>query len=381
MQFSLTPEQEALRDTVARIAADKVAPRAAAIDRDAEYPQDMFELLRDNQLLALPLPEEYGGGGAGILATAVAVEEMAKVCYNTAYLMVLTYNPFECIYHAGSDSQKDRYLRKLATGQFRASFALSEPDAGSDAAALRTRADRVDGGYVLNGQKTFITNSPVADFFIVFAKTDPTQKARGVTAFVVEAGTPGLTIGLPEHKIGGRGLPSTQLFFSDCLVPTGNRLGEEGQGFSTAMVGLTRTRPTLSARAVGLAQGALDHAVGYIKDRRQFDQRIADFQGIRFMVADMATQVAAARLLVYRAAALMDAGLTREGRTAVDMAKYFSAEIAQQVALKAAQLLGANGCVADYPLERYVRDSKLLTVAGGTSQMQLVHIAKAVIGD
>jgi hypothetical protein len=381
MQYSLTPEQEALRDTVRRIAADKVAPRAAAIDRDAVYPQDMFELLRDNDLLALPLPAEYGGGGAGILTTCVAVEEMAKVCYNTAYLMVLTYNPFECVFHAGTEEQKDRYLRKLAAGEYRASFALSEPDAGSDAAALRTRADRVDGGYLLNGQKSFITNSAIADFFIVFAKTDTSQAARGVTAFVVERGAPGLTIGLPEHKIGGRGLPSTQLFFEDCFVPEDQRLGGEGEGFSTAMIGLTRTRPTLSARAVGLAQGALDNAVAYSKERRQFNQRIADFQGIRFMIADMATQVEAARLLVYRAAALMDAGLTREGRMAVDMAKYFSAEMGQQVALKAAQLFGANGCVADYPAERFVRDSKLLTVAGGTSQMQQVHISRAVIGE
>lgn len=381
MQFSLTEEQEILRDTVRRIARDKVAPRAAAIDADAVYPQDMFDLLRKNDLLALPLPTEYGGGGAGILSTVVAVEEMAKICYNTAYLMVLTYNPFECIYHAGNDKQKKQYLAPLAAGEFRAAFALSEPEAGSNAGALRTRAERIPGGYKLTGQKSFITNSTVADFFIVFAKTDPTKGNRGITAFVVDRETPGLTVGRPEKKIGGRGLPSTQLYFEDCVISEDSRLGEEGSGFTTAMTGLTRTRPTLAARAVGLAQGALDNAVAYSKERQQFGQPISHFQGVRFMIADMATQTEAARLLVYRAAAMMDSGRTKEGSVAVEMAKYFSAEIAQQVALKAAQLYGANGCVADYPAERYVRDSKLLTIAGGTSQIQQVHISNAVIGD
>jgi len=380
MQYELTEEQVMLRDMVRRLAREKVAPRAAEIDEKAEYPQDMFDLLRQNELLGIPLPQEYGGSGAGILSTCIVVEELAKYCYNTAYLVVLTIAPFGAILTAGSEEQKQRYLSGLATGELRAAIAVTEPEAGSDVAAIRTTAVLKDGHYHLNGTKCFITNATVADFMVVFAKTDPQKGARGISGFIVEKGSPGLTIGRVENKMGGRGLPSAEVFFDDCRIPQSSLLGRESEGFKTAMESFNKTRPVIGSRAVGLAQGALDYAVGYAKQRVAFGQPIAAFQGIQFMMADMAMQTEAARQLVYRAASLIDQGKTgREVMATVAMAKCFASDVAMRVAVDAAQILGGYGCLKSYPLERYIRDAKLLQVVEGTNQIQRLIIARSML--
>lgn len=380
LPYTLSAEQMDFRDNVRALAQTKVAPFAADIDRAGEYPQAMFDLLRENDLLSLCLPVEYGGAGASILDTCLAVEEMAACCYNTAYLMVLTLNPFECIFHAGTTQQKVEYLSPLAKGQVRAAFALTEPEAGSDAAALRTRAVRDGDFYVITGQKSFITNAAVADYLVLFARTGQSGTSRDITAFIVPTATPGLAIGPPEHKIGGRALPSSAISLDSCRVPVSSRLGVEGEGFTMAMRGLGRLRPTLSARALGLAEGAFRHATNYLHTRKQFGKSLAEFQGLRFSVAEMATDIEAGRALTYSAAASVDQGEPEQGSYLSNVAKLFTGEMAQRVASTSAQLLGANGVAEDYPAERFVRDSRLLTVAGGTTEIQKVQIADRVLG-
>jgi alkylation response protein AidB-like acyl-CoA dehydrogenase len=380
-QYALTEEQELLRATCRQMALERVAPRAAEIDAKAEYPEDMFQMLRQAGLLGLPIPETYGGAGAGWLSACVAVEEFARICYNTAYVLILTWAPLGAILAGGSEEQKARYLAPLARGDWRSCIAVTEPSGGSDVAAMQTRAVRDGDDYVLTGRKCFITGAAQADFMLVFAKTDPAHGARGISGFIVERQSPGLTVGRAERKMGGRGIPSCEVIFEGVRVPRAHLLGPENEGFRACMVGFNRMRPVIGARGVGLAQGALDHAVAFAKERVAFGQPIAAFQGLRWMIADMAMQIEAARHLVYKAAALADAGAAgKELAPLAAMAKCFATDVAMKVAIDACQIFGGYGVLQDYPIERYVRDAKLLQVVEGTNQIQRNIIADAVIG-
>ena len=380
MNFRFTDEQHMIVEMVKKMVQEKVLPRAAQIDRDGEYPEDMFELLRDQGLLGMAIPKEYGGSGSDIVSFCLVLEEIAKVCYNTAYILVMTYVPASCILEAGNEEQKETYLRRLASGEYRGAFAMTEPNAGSDIAAIRTRAVEEDGSYILNGSKSFITNSTVADFIIVFAKTNPEAGRSGMSAFIVDRNAPGVSIGKIEDKMGGRGIPSAEVILEDCRVPKQSLLGEVNKGFKIAMRSFNRSRPVIGARAVGLAQGALDYAVSYAKQREAFGKPISSFQGIQFMIADMAMQIEAARQLVYKAAWLVDQGeYGIKAAGIISMAKCFSTDVAMKVSIDAAQILGAYGYVKDYPLERYIRDAKSMQIVEGTNQIQRVIIANSLI--
>ena len=393
MLFSLSDEQRLVQDTIRRVAADKVAPRAAAIDADAVYPQDMFDLLRDLGLFTLPFPEAYGGPsgnggpsgtGGSMLSACVAVEELCRVCYNTAYLLIVQWVPFGAILAGGTQAQKDRFLPGLASGDLRGAISTTEAQSGSDVAGIRTKAERTDGGYRLNGAKIWCTNSSVADFVLVAARIadDEDKTKRGaLNLFIVERDTPGFTIGPPENKMGARGVPSCPLFLDDVFVGSENRLGPEGQGFKIVMAAFNQSRPIIGARGVGLAQGAMDHAIDFVRQRSAFGQQVSDFQGVRWMIADMAIQIEAARNLVYRAAAMVDAGIDGpELAQAAAIAKAQATDTAMAVATDAVQLFGAAGISNDYPINRYFRDAKVLQIVEGTNQIQRNIIANNLIG-
>ena len=380
MTFELNADQRQVQELVRRVARERVAPRADAIDRTADYPQDMFDLLKELGLFTLPFPAEYGGSGS-MLSAAIAIEEFGRVCYNTAYLLLVQWTPFGAILAGGTEAQKKRLLPGLASGELRAAISTTEPQSGSDVAGIRTRATKVDGGYSLSGAKIWCTNSPVSDFILVGARVSEERSARAINLFIVERGAPGLEIGRKEEKMGARGIPSCPLYLDKVFVPDENRLGEEGAGFKIVMEAFNQSRPLIGARGVGLAQGAIDHAVDFIKSRVVFEQPVSDFQGIRWMVADMATQTEAARNLVYRAAAMVDAGVTgTELAPICAMAKSFASDTAMKVATDAVQLFGAAGISADYPINRYFRDAKVLQIVEGTNQIQRNIIANAVLG-
>ncbi len=380
MSYELGEEQVAVQTLIRRIAREKVAPRADEIDRTATYPQDMFDLLKELGLFTLPFPAEYGGGGS-MLSACVAVEELARVCYNTAYLLLVQWTPFGAILAGGSPDQKKRYLPGLARGDLRAAFSTTEAQSGSDVAGIRTRARRVEGGYRISGAKIWCTNAEAADFIVVGAKVGDDETARAVNLFIIERGTEGFEVGRKEEKMGARGIPSCALFLDDVFVPDENRLGPEGKGFRIVMEAFNQSRPIIGARGVGLAQGAIDHALDFIGDRRAFGRNVGDFQGLRWMVADMATQTEAARHLVYRAAAMVDAGVTgKDLAPTMAMAKLFATDTAMRVATDAAQLFGAAGVSADYPINRYFRDAKVLQIVEGTNQIQRDIIANGLMG-
>ena len=378
--YALTDDQELLRRTVADVARKRVAPRAAEIDARAEYPQDMFDLLREMGLFALPFPPEYGGTGS-TLSGCIAIEELGRVCYNTAYLLVVQWVPFGAILAAGDGAQKGRWLPGLAAGTLRGAISVTEPSGGSDVARIQTRAERRPGGYALTGTKIFCTNAAAADFVIVAAKTAREGGHRGLGLFVVERGTPGFVVGKSESKLGARGVPSSELRFDGAFMPEANRLGSEHEGFKAVMEAFNRSRPIIGARGVGLAQGAMDLAADYAKQRVAFGQPVAAFQGIRWMIADMAIQIEAARHLVYRAAAAVDSGATgREVAALAAMAKCFATDVAMKVAVDAVQIFGAVGVSTEYPIERYLRDAKVLQIVEGTNQIQRNIVADAVLG-
>jgi butyryl-CoA dehydrogenase len=376
--FYLTDEQRMIRGLARKVAREKVAPHAAYVDETETYPETSIQALIEAGLYGIWVPEEYGGTAMGCLALSLAAEEIAYACAatGTQYLdQALGGLP---IVSAGTDAQKRKYLPRLATGELLSAYSLSEPEAGSDAAGLRTTAVRRGDHYVLDGSKQWCTNGDHAGVICVFATVDPAKRARGITAFLVEAGTPGFTVGKKEKKMGIRGSPTVALHFTDCAVPVEQRLGAEGEGFAIAMRTLDVTRPATGALAVGIAQAALDAAVGYARERRQFGHRIGDFQGIQFMLADMAMQVHAARLMIHHAARQVDAGFTGNTYEA-SMAKCWAADAAMKVTTDAVQVFGGYGYTREFPVERFMRDAKIMQIYEGTNQIQRVIIARELM--
>ncbi|HUY62976.1 MAG TPA: acyl-CoA dehydrogenase family protein [Acidimicrobiales bacterium] len=378
--FALGDDQKAFRAAVRQMAEDRIAPHAAQVDADAAFPWDGFKACAEMELPALGLPTAYGGAGADHVTQAIMVEELARVCASTSVTMLISKLGMIPIMNWGSEELKARYIPRVAAGEAQASYCLSEADAGSDVAAMRCRARRDGDHYVLSGTKYWITNAGVSDTYTVFAKTDPDAGHRGISCFVVEADW-GVKVAKLEHKMGLRGSPTGEVVLDDVRVPVANLVGAEGQGFTIAMHTLDRSRPTIGAQAVGIAQGAIDHAMTYMRQRRAFGQAIADFQGLRFMLADMAMRTEAARTLVYRACSLIDAG-DPEGELPMvgAMAKCFASDTAMAAATDAVQLLGGYGYTTDFPAERYMRDAKITQIYEGTNQIQRVVIAKRLLG-
>ncbi len=378
--FLLSDTHRQFRDSVRQMAEARIAPHAAAVDRDEAFPWESYKALTEMELPALAFPAEYGGAGADMVTQAIAAEELARVCASTSVTFLVTKLGMLPVMNFGSEELKRTYLPRVASGQSQASYCLSEPDAGSDVAAMRCRAERDGDDYVLNGTKYWITNAGVSDTYTVFAKTDPSAGHRGISCFLVEKDW-GVRVTKLEHKLGLRGSPTGEVVFEDVRVPASHRIGEEGQGFLIAMHTLDRSRPTIGAQAVGIAQGAIDYAVGYLKERKAFGKPIAELQGLRFMVADMAMRTEAARGLVYRACALVDAGDPDGDLSMVGaMAKCVASDTAMAVTTDAVQLLGGYGYTTDFPVERFLRDAKITQIYEGTNQIQRVVISKAVLG-
>ncbi len=371
-------DEKALIEAIRELAQERVAPRAAEIDRTGEFPWDMKELLAQQDILAMPFPVEYGGIGASELSIVMAIEELSRCCATTGLLLAVQQLGSTPILLAGTDAQKRKYFPKLASGEWLAAYGLTESDSGSDAAAMRTMAVRKGDKYILNGSKRFITNGGLAQVNSVMAITDPEKGTRGISAFIVERGFPGFSVGRVEHKMGIRGSQTAELIFTDCEVPVENMLGREGDGFKIAMGTLDRTRPGIGAQAVGIAQGALDLAVEYAKQRVQFNKPIAENQGIQFMLADMATKVEAARLLVYNVAEMIDRGEKNFSKYS-SMAKLFASDAAMEVTNDAIQVLGGYGYITEYPAERMMRDAKITQIYEGTNQIQRLVIARALL--
>ncbi len=359
---------------------ERVAPHAARYDDAEEYPEDSIRALIDAGLYGIWVPERYGGTDAGCLALALVCEEIAWACAATATQYLDQPLGGLPILRFGTEAQKTKYLPRLATGELLAAYSLSEPGAGSDAAGLRTAAVRRGDRYVLNGSKQWCTNGDHADVIVVFATIDPKLRAKGVTAFLVERGMPGFAVGKKEKKMGIRASPTVALHFTDCAVPVANRLGEEGEGFTIAMETLDVTRPATGSMAVGIGQAALDAAVAYARERHQFGQAVAAFQGIQFMLADMAMQVHAARLMVHHAARQVDAGI-RGNTYEASMAKCWAGDAAMKVATDAIQVFGGYGYTREYPVERFMRDAKIMQIYEGTNQIQRLIIAKELLDD
>ncbi len=382
MDFELSDELTALQETCRRIAQDKVKPRAREIDESEEYPQDLFEVFADAGLLGLCIPTEIGGSGAGILGLTIAIEEVAKYSNAAALMLLLTRLPTGPVMIAGSEEQNARYVGPIADGSQRAAFCLSEPQAGSDVMGMRTKAVRDGDDWVLNGTKCWISGVAQADWYTVFAKTAPDVTSRdhdSITAFVVERGWDGVEVGSLDRKMGVRGVATGELLLTDARVPAANVVGEVG-GFRLAMLGLNSMRPIVAARGIGLAEGALMYATEYVKERAAFTKTIADFQGIQWEIAKVATEIEAARLLTYRAAWLADQGrFTKEWVPYLSMAKYYATELAVRASDVSLQLLGAAGYMKDHMTELYYRDAKQLTIVEGTSQVQLGLIGRGVL--
>lgn len=383
MDFELSPELAELQATVRRLSQDKVRPRAREIDDTGEYPQDLFEVFRDAGLLGLCIPAEYGGSGAGILGLTIAIEEVAKYSNTAALMLLLTRLPTGPVMIAGSEEQKKQYLPGIADGSLRAAFGLSEPQAGSDVMGMRTKAvPDGHGGWVLNGVKCWMSGVVQADWYTVFAKTstEVTDRAHdSVSAFIVERTWDGVSVGSVDRKMGVRGVDTGELVLEDVHVPAENVIGEVG-GFRLAMLGLNSMRPIVAARGIGLAEGALMYATEYAQQRAMFTKTEADFQGIQWEIAKLATEIEAARLLTYRAAAFADQGrFTKEWVPYLSMSKYYATELAVRASGMAVQLLGAAGYMKDHLTELYYRDARQLTIVEGTTQVQLGLIAKGVL--
>ncbi|MGP8059625.1 MAG: acyl-CoA dehydrogenase family protein [Acidimicrobiales bacterium] len=377
--FSLTDTQREFRSTLRQFCEDRVAPNAAEADRLAQYPWKSFEACREMELPALGMPEEFGGAGADMVTQAIAVEELARVCASTSITMLINKLSMLPVMNWGSAELKAKYIPRIASGEAQGSYCLSEADAGSDVAAMRCRAVRDGDSYVLSGSKYWITNAGISDFYTIFAKTDPEAGHRGVSCFVVEADW-GVKVAKHEDKLGLRGSPTGEIVLDEVRVPASNLVGEEGRGFHIAMHTLDRSRPTIGAQAVGIAQGATDYAAGYMTQRKAFGGPIAELQGLRFMLADMAIRTEAARGLVFRACALVDDDPADELTMFGAMAKCFASDTAMSVTTDAVQLLGGYGYTKDFPVERFMRDAKITQIYEGTNQIQRVVISKRLLG-
>ena len=376
--FYLTDDQRMIRDLARKIARERIAPHAAHYDETESYPEESMRAILESGLFGIWVPEEYGGSAMGCLALSLVSEEIAAACAATATQFLDQPLGGLPVLLAGTAAQKEKYLPRMATGEVLTAYSLSEPGAGSDAAGLRTTAVRRGDHYVLNGSKQWCTNGDHADVVTVFATVDASRRAKGITAFLVEKGTPGFTVGKKERKLGIRASPTVALHFADCAVPVEQRLGPEGEGFRIAMRTLDITRPATGSMAVGIAQAALDAAVGYARERQQFGQPIGAFQGIQFMLADMAMAVHGARLMVHHAARKVDAGVT-DNTLEASMAKCFAADAAMKVTIDAVQVFGGYGYTREYPVERYMRDAKIMQIYEGTNQIQRSIVAKELL--
>lgn len=373
-------EESLILATVRQLVSERVAPRAAEIDERGEFPTDLKELFAQNDLLGIPIPVEYGGLGGTFLTYVKVVEEIAKACASSSLIVAVQELGMLPILIAGSEEQKRRYLPTLASGARIAAYALTESTSGSDAAgSMRTRAERRNGTYVLNGTKIWITHGGLADVVCVFAVTDPSKGPKGISAFIVEKTFKGFHVGKKERKMGIRGSPTVELNFDDCIVPAENLLGAEGEGFKIAMQVLDKSRPGIAAQALGIAAGALDYAANYAKERVAFGKPIGQHQGVGFMLADMKTEVEAARLLLYEAARRCDEGADDVTLWAA-MAKLKCGDVAMAVTTDAVQVLGGFGYSVEYPVERMMRDAKITQIYEGTQQIQRLVIARALVG-
>ncbi|WP_424556243.1 acyl-CoA dehydrogenase family protein [Streptacidiphilus pinicola] len=373
--YQISEEHQMLRETVRGLAEAKIAPFATEVDEQARFPQEALDALVASELHAVHVPEEYGGAGADALATVIVIEEVARVCVSSSLIPAVNKLGSLPVILSGSEELKAKYLAPLAAGDAMFSYCLSEPDAGSDAAGMKTRAVRDGDDYVLNGVKRWITNAGVSEYYTVMAVTDPEKRSKGISAFVVEKGDEGVSFGAPEKKLGIKGSPTREVYFDNVRIPASRMIGAEGTGFATAMKTLDHTRITIAAQALGVAQGALDYAKGYVHERKQFGKAIAEFQGIQFMLADMAMKLEAARQLTYAAAAKsqrVDSDLTFFGAAA----KCFASDVAMEVTTDAVQLLGGYGYTRDYPLERMMRDAKITQIYEGTNQVQRIVMAR-----
>ncbi|EEL53510.1 MULTISPECIES: acyl-CoA dehydrogenase AcdA [Bacillus] len=375
MHFKLSEEHEMIRKMVRDFAKNEVAPTAAERDEEERFDRELFDQMAELGLTGIPWPEEYGGIGSDYLAYVIAIEELSRVCASTGVtLSAHTSLAGWPIFKFGTEEQKQKFLRPMAEGKKIGAYGLTEPGSGSDAGGMKTIAKRDGDHYILNGSKIFITNGGIADIYVVFALTDPESKQRGTSAFIVESDTPGFSVGKKESKLGIRSSPTTEIMFEDCRIPVENLLGEEGQGFKVAMQTLDGGRNGIAAQAVGIAQGALDASVEYARERHQFGKPIAAQQGIGFKLADMATDVEAARLLTYQAAWLESEGLPYGKESA--MSKVFAGDAAMKVTTEAVQVFGGYGYTKDYPVERYMRDAKITQIYEGTQEIQRLVISR-----
>ncbi|MDI3390800.1 acyl-CoA dehydrogenase, partial [Streptomyces sp. B-S-A8] len=368
-------EHDMLREAVRSLAEAKIAPFAAAVDEEARFPQEALDALTVNDLHAVHVPEAYGGAGADALATVIVIEEVARVCVSSSLIPAVNKLGSLPVILSGSKELKKKYMAPLAKGEGMFSYCLSEPDAGSDAGGMKTKAVRDGDHWVLNGVKRWITNAGVSEYYTVMAVTDPEKQTKGISAFVVEKSDEGVSFGAPEKKLGIKGSPTREVYLDNVRIPADRMIGAEGTGFATAMKTLDHTRITIAAQALGVAQGALDYAKGYVTERKQFGKPIGDFQGVQFMLADMAMKIEAARQLTYAAAAKSERGdsdLTFQGAAA----KCFASDVAMEVTTDAVQLLGGYGYTRDYPVERMMRDAKITQIYEGTNQVQRIVMAR-----
>ncbi len=376
--YALSEEHQAIREAVREVCDAKVAPYAALVDEEARYPHEAAAALLASDFHAPHVPEEYGGAGADALATVLVIEEVARACVSASLIPAVNKLGSLPVQLAGSEELKKHYLGALARGEGGFSYCLSEPEAGSDAASMRTKAVREGDEWVLNGTKRWITNAGESEFYTVLAVTDPDKRTRGISAFVVEKSDEGVSFGAPEKKLGIKGSPTREVYLDNVRIPADRMIGEEGQGFEIAMRTLDHTRVTIAAQAVGVAQGALDYALEYAKERQQFGKSIADFQGLQFLLADMGMKVEAARQMTYAAAGRSERGdddLTFFGAAA----KCFASDVAMEVTVNAVQVLGGYGYTRDYPVERMMRDAKITQIYEGTNQVQRIVMARQLL--
>lgn len=377
--FELNSDQTAIKNFTRDLADTKLKPIALEVDKKGEYAQRSFEILRDAGLFTVPFSTQLGGTGS-LLSACIVMEELCKVCYNSGNLLSTQWMAFRAILAAGNEAQKTRLLNGLSSGEIRASFASTESQSGSDVAGIKTRAQKVDGGYRLNGAKAWCTGARISDFIVVAAKTANAEGRDGISLFIVPKNSPGMTVGADENKMGARGLPTSEVFFDDVFVPAEDRLGPEGEGFKSVMEAFSPARLIVAARGTGLAIGAMELAVEYTSTRIAFGQKVADFQGIRWMLADMDIQVSAARALLYQCAQAFDRNLRgKEMSKMASIAKCHATDTAMRVAQDATQLFGAAGISMDCPINRYYRDAKILQIVEGTNQIQRNVIGKNVI--